>query len=142
MLSFSGGFPGYDICIAYCCISYEVTIMNLAYLQFVAKLLVVLSGDVQTNPGPGSCKELTVCHANIQSLSRAKLNAIQESLAHNFDMITLSETHLHPGVTNDVFHLEGYHDIIRKDRDGQGGGVAVFIKDSISFKRLFKYEKD
>jgi hypothetical protein len=57
-----------------------------------------------------------------------------------YDVITISESHLHQGVTSDVFRLQGFHDIIRKDRDGNGGGVAIYIKDSISYKRIYKYE--
>ena len=98
--------------------------------------------DVQVNPGPPTqpCKKLSICHVNIRSLSRSKLRAIQTSLYNFYDIITLSETHLHAGVTNDLFQLEGYHDIIRKDRADNGGGVAIFIKENISFKRIFKYE--
>ena len=34
----------------------------------------------------------------------------------------------------------GFHDIIRKDRDGLGGGVAVYVKDNIFYKRKVLYE--
>ena len=88
----------------------------------------------------GRCKNLNVCHVNIRSLSRAKLLAIQTSLTQQYDIITISETHLHVGVSGDLFKLNGFHDIIRKDRDGHGGGVAVYIRDTISYKRIFEYE--
>ena len=29
---------------------------------------------------------------------------------------TVSETHLHQGIGNDLFDIKGYHDILRKDR--------------------------
>ena len=29
------------------------------------------------------------------------------------------------------------HDIFRRDRDGHGGGVAIYIKDNIAYKRLY-----
>ena len=42
---------------------------------------------------------------------------------------------------NDTFKLQGFHDIIRKDRtDGQGGGVAVYVRENIAYKRLFNFE--
>ena len=57
-----------------------------------------------------------------------------------YDVITISETHLHHGVANDTFKLQGFHDIIRKDRaDGQGGGVAVYVRENIAYKRLFNF---
>ena len=58
-----------------------------------------------------------------------------------YDVITISETHLHQGVANDTFKLKGCHDIIRKDRaDGQGEGVAVYVREKIAYKRLFNFE--
>ena len=58
-----------------------------------------------------------------------------------YDIITISESHLHAGIPSNVFALPGFHEIIRKDRGAQGGGVAVFIRDSIQFKRVYEYEK-
>jgi len=38
--------------------------------------------------------------------------------------------------------VKGFHDIIRKDRATLGGGVAIFVKENIVYKRLIQYEKD
>lgn len=102
--------------------------------------MLLASGDIELNPGPG-CTALKVCHVNIRSLSRSKLRAIQCDLVHLFDIITLSETHLHSGIPNDVFQLNGYHDIIRRDRGELGGGVAIYIKDSLKYKRMVEFER-
>ena len=116
--------------------------VNLIFFLLVLLIINIISSDIQINPGPvaGACKRLSICHVNIRSLSRSKLGALQVSLAKLHDIITLSETHLHAGVTNDLFQLQGFHDIIRKDRNGNGGGVALFIKENLTFKRLCKYE--
>ena len=58
-----------------------------------------------------------------------------------YDIITISETHLHKGVGNDLFDFRGYHEILRKDRGGNGGGIAMYIKENISYKRVYNYEK-
>ena len=63
-------------------------------------------------------------------------------LAEVYDIITVSETHLHAGVPNEIFEIKGFHEIIRKDRNGNGGGVAMYIKNSVSYKRIFKYEEN
>ena len=116
--------------------------LNLLFLFTVISLLVILSGDVEIDPGSNEkCKNLSICHVNIRSLSRSKLLAIQLSLANVYDIITISETHLHQGVGNDVFELKGYHDILRRDRGAQGGGIAMFVKENITFKRLYKCDK-
>jgi len=105
-------------------------------------MLLILSGNIHENPGPTISKSrcLSLCHANIRSLSRSKILAIKTSLCDIYDIITLSETFLHQGVDNSLFAIQGYHEIIRKDRDGHGGGVAIYIKENISFKRLHEFE--
>ena len=117
--------------------------LNILFIVFVLLYLTILASDVELNPGPVSavCKSLSICHVNIRSLSRAKFLAIQASLANVHDIITVSETHLHRGVGNDLFQLKGYHEIIRRDRNGDGGGVAIFIKETIAYKRLYGYER-
>ena len=116
-------------------------ITNIFAILFLTGIYLLLAGDVESNPGPPKCKNLRICHVNIRSLSRSKLLAIKTSLVELYDIITISETHLHAGVPNSVFHIEGFHDIIRNDRGELGGGVAVFVKNTIYYKRVFKYEK-
>ena len=111
------------------------------FLLFVLVIYQLISGDIETNPGPSKCKNLRLCHVNRRSLSRSKLLAIKTSLIDIYDIITISETHLHAGIPNTLFQLEGFHDIIRKDRGAQGGGIAVFIRDSLFYKRIYRYEQ-
>jgi exonuclease III len=99
----------------------------------------MLSGDVELHPGP-AYKSLNMCHVNIRSLSSSKLKAIELNLAGIYDIITISETHLQTAVQNDLFKLKGYHEIIRKDRGDLGGGVAIYVKENITYKRLVQYE--
>jgi len=101
-----------------------------------------MCGDIQENPGPETLrsKSLSICHVNIRSLSRSKLLAIKTSLCNLYDVITVSETFLHQGVSDDVFSIQGFHNIIRKDRDGHGGGVAIYIRNNIPFKRVHEFE--
>jgi hypothetical protein len=101
-----------------------------------------MSGDVHVNPGPvlSKSRSLSICHVNIRSLSRSKLLAIKTSLCDIYDVITLSETYLHQGISNDVFSIPDFHDIIRKDRDGHGGGVAIYIRNNVAYKRLHEFE--
>ncbi len=105
----------------------------------VIMLLVLLSGDIELNPGPVRLKSLTVCHVNIRGLSDAKMRAIKTTLCKKFDIITLSETFLNPDSTTNL-NLSGYHTILRKDRPTFGGGIAIFIRENIVFKRKFDYD--
>jgi len=67
-------------------------------------MLILLSGDVEQNPGPNciKTKSLSICHSNVRSLTRSKLLAIKSSLCDIYDVITLSETYLHAGLGDDV----------------------------------------
>lgn len=116
-------------------------ICSMPVLFDYRRLYILRSGDIELHPGPvAKTKSLSVCHVNIRSLSRSKLLAIQSSLCNTYDIITLSETHLHAGVCNDVFQLKGFQDIVRRDRDGAGGGVAIYVRENIAYKRLYEFE--
>ena len=106
-------------------------------------LLILLSNDIETNPGPPLSKlsKLSVCHSNIRGLSQSKIIAIETSLCDLYDVITLSETFLSNTSTHDLT-LGGFHQVVRRDRETFGGGVAVYIRESITFKRLLEYEHD
>jgi len=89
---------------------------------------------------------MKMCHVNIQSLgsgdlgitSRAnyKLDQMRTILQmeHKFDIIGLSETWLSPNVENEHIALANY-DVHRKDRNGRGGGVCVYISSTLPNKR-------
>ena len=118
------------------------TTINILFILFIACIChLILAGDIETNPGPPKCKNLRICHTNVRSLSRSKFLGIKTSLTELYDIITISETHVHAGVPNNLFCLSDFHEIIRNDRAGEGGGVAVFVRDSITYKRIFQYEK-
>ena len=67
--------------------------------------------------------------------------AIKAPLVDLHDIITISESHLHAGIPNNVFTQEVFQDIFRKDRSVQDGAVAVFfIRYTIDYKQIYKYE--
>ena len=88
------------------CCSIQLPIISPSIAMWVISVLILLlAGDVHVNPGPikSRCKSLSMCHANVRSLSRSKLLAVKTSLANLYDIITLSETHLHQGIGDDLF---------------------------------------
>ena len=87
-------------------------------------------------------KKLTVCHVNIRGLNECKLASIKASLCETYDIITISETFLSENRSAVDLSLPGYYDIIRKDRPTFGGGVAVYVKNNISFARKVEYEAE
>ena len=91
----------------------------------------LLAGDIEINPGPNL---ISICHLNIRSLSSSKLLALKHQLQNIYDIITLSETFLTSKSSHDL-NLDGYHALIRKDRNKAGGGVAAYISSNLAYKR-------
>ena len=69
---------------------------------------------------------LRICHININSLP-PKMDP--------FDIVAISETHCDSIVTDTYILLDNYC-LIRKDRSRHGGGVALYVKNSVSFESV------
>ena len=52
-----------------------------------------------------------------------------------FDIVAISETHCDSTVTDTDILLDNYC-LIRKDRSRHGGGVALYVKNSVSFESV------
>ncbi len=55
---------------------------------------------------------------------------------HNFHILGLNETRLSKNINDPEIAIQGF-EIHRKDRDINGGGVAIYIKSSISHNRRY-----
>ena len=55
------------------------------------------------------------------------------ALNHQYDIICVNETWLDSTVNNHEVELDG-HDLVHKDRNSHGGGVAMFIRSTINYK--------
>ena len=131
--------------------------MILLFIQLLSivtwvYLLILLSGDIEMNPGPESVDlsssvssslasvdisifehNFSVVHYNVQSLY-SKVDILQIELSH-FDVIALSETWLSPVTKNGDIAFLNYQEPLRKDRHDNYGGLILYIKDSIPYKR-------
>ena len=81
---------------------------------------------------------LKMCCLNINSLVKHfdELKVFIESEAPH--IFGINETKLDDTVTDEELRIENYHDVIRKDRNRHGGGVAFSVHKSISFSKLEK----
>ena len=58
------------------------------------------------------------------------------------EYISISETKLDASFPNAQFKVDGYHfPPFRKDRNGHGGGLIVFVKNDIIASRFTEYEQ-
>ena len=105
-------------------------------------IILLLSGDISLNPGPTTFKNhswdtfkkrgLHIIHLNINSLL-PKIDEIRNiAKSSNLSIIGLSETELDDSVFDAEINIEGYT-LIRSDRNRHGGGVACYIKQSLTF---------
>lgn len=74
---------------------------------------------------------IRIAHNNVCSLY-PKVDIVTAEMS-NFDVICISETHLDNSIHNDSIVIDGFHPPLRKDRNRQGGGVAIYISSYLSF---------
>ena len=110
-------------------------------LSFVA-LLLLRSGDVETNPGPKKSSVIKFCHWNLNGLAAhdfLKVSLIEAFITtHNFDIICLSETFLDSTVSqhDEDIMINGYS-LLRVDHpsNSKRGGVCLYFKEHLPLIR-------
>ena len=120
------------------------TCLFLYYLRWCSSL-ILLSGDIETNPGPtpssGQC--FSICHWNLNSITAhnfAKLSLLTAyNLVHSFHIICLSETYLNSKTPpNDTrLELPGYN-LFGSDHpsNNKRGGVCAYYKSTLPLSIL------
>ena len=117
----------------------------------ILSLLLLKSGDIETNPGPDTDSlssssstptqfeelmiknKFSVVHCNVQSLA-SKIEAIEPELS-NFDVICLTETWLDHRTSDDLLALAEYT-LYRRDRGRDAyGGICVYVKNELYSRR-------
>ena len=79
-------------------------------------------------------KGLNIVHLNVRSLLPKMDEIIWMCDFLNLDVICISESWLNTNIANEDMTIEGYSSL-RKDRtDKNGGGVVIYIKNTINFK--------
>ena len=80
--------------------------------NFPTKLIMLLAGDIETNPGPETASCLKFCNWNLNSICAR--GGIKTSLieaynsVHHFDVIAISEPMLDQSVSNEDISIEGF----------------------------------
>lgn len=105
------------------------------------------SGPAGPPPSPASTSSstsyhpsefLTISHININSItSTGRLDELDIFTSMNaVDIVCLTETKLDSLVHPSLYTLDHYHNPLTNHRDRHGGGVAIYVKDTIAVKRL------
>ena len=76
---------------------------------------------------------------NINSIS-SKFNQLKELVLKHADILVVCETKLDETFTSSQFHMDGFSLPYRLERNRNGGGVMIFVKEDTSSKLLTKHD--
>ena len=101
--------------------------------------LLLLPGDIESNPGPQAENFLKFFHWNLNSICargdiKIPLIKAYNSVLH-FDVIAISETVLDSSINDEDIFIEGFsRDIYRSDHPNNTkiGGVCLYFRDGLS----------
>ena len=79
--------------------------------------------------------KIIVGHLNINSI-RNKFDFLTHQVKGNIDILMISETKLDESFPVGQFLMDGYSVPYRLDRDGNGGGILLYIREDIPSKLL------
>ncbi len=131
---------------------------NLFFQLWVLPSLLLRCEDIHSNPGPVdntvTDKSISICYVNVRSLTskyKVKINDCEinvnkfdefEAFAmyNRYDIMLVSETWLGEVIGNDIITVQGYLPPYRRDRNRHGGGLAVYISDSVPASRKIDLE--
>ena len=124
-------------------LSFLVAIITIWSLPWLYSLLILLSADVELNPGPKrvSISNSSKCHWNLNSISAHNcLFLLKAYIAiHKFKIICLSEIYLDSSTTSDDDNLaiSGYN-LIRSDHpsNNKRSGVCIYYKNFFPLRVL------
>ena len=115
-------------------LKFLIAMHNLHYYIFVLGILLVIR-NVETNPGPSTnnfeTDYLSIVHINVCSLPK-KVDIIYNELSE-YDVISITETHLDNTMCNYESLFHGFQPPIRKDRNRFGGGLLFYISLELHF---------
>lgn len=80
-------------------------------------------------------KLLKIACLNVRSLTAHFVEFKNALQLHDYDIIGITETWLTGSISDDFINIPNYN-FVRADRHGRGGGVGVYLKNNISFKKL------
>ena len=111
------------------------------------RVLLLLAGEIETNPGPQTENFLKFVHWNLNSICarecvKIPLMEVYNSV-HHFDIMVLSETMLDKSVKNEDIFIHGFGmELFRSDHPSntKTSGMCVYIREGLPIKRRYDLE--
>ena len=126
-------------------LSFLVTIITIWSPLWLYSLLILLSADIELNPGPklAFTRNISICHWNLNSISAhncIKLFLLKAYIAiHKLGIICLSETYLDSSTSSDDDNLTiSWYNLKRSDHhsNNKRGGVCIYYKNFLHLRVL------
>ena len=86
----------------------------------------------------GNANKVIIGNLNINSI-RNKFEQLKETVLKYIDILVVTETKLDETFLDSLFLMDGFSKPYRFDRNKNGGGIMIFIRDTISSKILEKH---
>ena len=95
-------------------------------------------GDLLQRLRVTNLDRVIIGNLNVNSLP-GKFDVLKNIVKNRVDILILCETKLDESFPTRQFHIEGYKCPYRKDRNKNGGGVLIYVRDDIPSKELHKH---
>ena len=109
--------------------------------KYLFILFLLISNDIQLNPGPLNSSTLKSCSLNARSIVNKRTELQAMVATKELDIIAITETWLNPEIMDQEI-LSSDYNIYRRDRLGKGGGVLLALRDNICCYRRCDLETD
>ena len=86
----------------------------------------------------GNANKVIIGNLNINSIIN-KFEQLKETVLKYIDILVATETKLDETFLESLFLMDGFSKPYRLDRNNNGGGVMIFIRDTVSSKILEKH---
>ena len=82
-----------------------------------------------------NANRITIAQLNINSI-RNKFDFLKEMVCDNVDILLITETKIDSSFPIAQFQIDGYTTPYRLDRDENGGGILLYVRDDIPSKTI------
>ena len=127
------------------CVTNIITaVVSTTLSLFLLLLMIILSNNGNDAISPkntlrklknGNPNKISIDHLNINSI-RHTLELLKELIGINLDIFLISETKLNDTFPPGQYLIDGYQVPFRFDRNDNGGGLLLYFRDHIPWKKL------
>ena len=93
------------------------------------------SNEVLKNIKLSNINRIVVAHLNINSL-RNKFELLKLFVMNNIDILLITESNLDSSFPSQQFAIEGYSLPLRLDRNSEGGGLIIYVREGIPCRQI------